>query len=440
MGDSTVFYSWQNAGVTKEFRSGVSLHSHTDQSRETLKFLALLGSRYTLMRQLMQRLEQRAEANHGMRVDYVLSYWTPPASPDLAFGIESEQIEKLDLAPIVSLTDHDSIQAAILRPAGWGKKDSPISLEWTVPYGAQTFHLGVHNLPRSKTGEWMQILTSYTAHPTNKQLQEILAALQAEPAVLVIFNHPMWDLYRVGEDLHIQLVNEFLLANRAWIHAIELNGLRNWNENRMALRLAEKWGMALISGGDRHGLEANANINLTNADCFDQFAHEIRNDKQSRILFMPQYSQPWKHRILRSAIDAVSHYPHFPLGSQKWDERVYHPDANGVFQPLAALWPDGKAPPAMRWCIATLLLMGRGVFSGGLRAAWSEVHELHLALGEYKTQAPLAMPNSSGVNTVINLAQSRPTGGVERLWDWRKSPNSESVVDEAADYTAPGVP
>ena len=202
------------------------------------------------------------------------------------------------------------------------------------------------------------------------------------PHVLIVFNHPMWDLYSVGADLHVQLVNGFLRENHEWIHAIELNGLRNWGENRLALRLAEQWGIVPISGGDRHGLEPNANINLTNAQCFDQFVHEIRNEELSKILFMAQYAQPLKHRILQSAVDAVNYYPDFPQGAQRWDQRVYHPDAHGVLQPLAAMWPDGSAPRAMRWGVALVLLMGRGVFSGSLRLAWSEAHELAQALEE----------------------------------------------------------
>ena len=61
-----------------------------------------------------------------------------------------------------------------------------------------------------------------------------------------------------------------------YLHALELNGLRNWDENREVRRLAEKWNMLLISGGDRHGVEPNANINLTNATSFTEFVHEIR--------------------------------------------------------------------------------------------------------------------------------------------------------------------
>jgi len=115
-------------------------------------------------------------------------------------------------------------------------------------------------------------------------------------------------------------VNEFLQKNGAYIHALELNGLRNWEENRAVRRLADQWNIVTISGGDRHGVEPNANINLTHAECFTEFVHEIRREKRSNVLFMPQYAKPWKHRILQSTLDAIRHYPDFPQGSQRWDE------------------------------------------------------------------------------------------------------------------------
>jgi hypothetical protein len=103
----------------------------------------------------------------------------------------------------------------------------------------------------------------------------------------------------------------------------------------------------------------------------------------SNLLFMPQYAEPWKHRLLQSTIDAVRNYPEFPQGSRNWDERVYHPDRNGVIRPLSEVWPAGKAPRAMRAIIGGVQLMGRGLVSGGLRMAWSESHQLRLALGEH---------------------------------------------------------
>ena len=78
-------------------------------------------------------------------------------------------------------------------------------------------------------------------------------------------------------------------------------------------------------------MEPNANINLTNATSFTEFVHEIRRQKRSNVLFMPQYAEPWKHRMLQSTIDVIRHYPEFPQGSRTWDERVFHPGAMAQF-------------------------------------------------------------------------------------------------------------
>jgi hypothetical protein len=385
MPNSSISYLWRDKEAPRSFQTGVSLHSHTNQSRETLDFLANFGNQFPVMRPLLSRLERRAEQMHGIRVDYAASYWTPPMTPKLAFDLETRQIEKLGLAAMVSITDHDNITAPMLLRTVPSARQIPVSVEWSAPYGsAQSFHLGVHNLPSTRATEWMAALEEFTLHPSDARLTEILAALHREPNVLVIFNHPMWDLYLIGKEKHQFLVNEFLQKNGAYIHALELNGLRDWDENRTVRRLAEKWNMLLISGGDRHGVEPNANINLTNAASFTEFVHEVRGERKSNVLFMPQYAEPWKHRILQSTIDAVRHYSEFPQGSRSWDERVFHPDAKGVVRPLSELWPKGSAPRLLSAGIALVQLMGQGLVAGGLRLAWSDSNQLRLALGEHE--------------------------------------------------------
>jgi hypothetical protein len=42
MATSTVSYLWRDQNAPKGFRTGVSLHSHTNQSKETLDLLANL--------------------------------------------------------------------------------------------------------------------------------------------------------------------------------------------------------------------------------------------------------------------------------------------------------------------------------------------------------------------------------------------------------------
>ncbi len=44
MAQSTISYLWRDQKAANGFRAGVSLHSHTNQSKETLDFLANLGN------------------------------------------------------------------------------------------------------------------------------------------------------------------------------------------------------------------------------------------------------------------------------------------------------------------------------------------------------------------------------------------------------------
>jgi hypothetical protein len=384
MKGSQISYLWKNPDAARSFSTGVSLHSHTNRSRETLDFVVKVVSSDGLWGRLFRSFE-RVYAKHSIvQIDYARAWWTPPLTPRLAFDLERRQIEsKLNRAALVSITDHDNIEAPQLLRTVASARHIPVSVEWTIPFGAdQCFHLGIHNLPSAQGEQWMRTFQEFTARPSNARLTELLRALHALPNVLIVFNHPMWDLYEIGCAHHALRVDEFMQQNGRFIHAMEVNGLRGWNENRVVRALAARWNKLLISGGDRHGLEPNGNVNLTNATSFNEFVHEIRHEGRSHVLFMPQYAQPWKHRIMQSTLDAVRNYPDFPQGSRRWDERVYHPDANGIPQPVSALWPAGHAPLMLRLSIQIVRLMGSAPFSGSLRLAWNESRQLHFALGD----------------------------------------------------------
>ena len=174
----------------------------------------------------------------------------------------------------------------------------PVSVEWSVPFGDdQSFHLGIHNLPSEAGVSWMETFREFTASAISMEnpearLTEILAALHALPNVLIIFNHPMWDLYLVGAARHAELLRRFMTQNRQYLHALELNGLRTWKENRAVRTMAAEYSMLLISGGDRHGLEPNANINLTNATSFTEFVHEVRYEAAATCFFCRSMPSP----------------------------------------------------------------------------------------------------------------------------------------------------
>jgi hypothetical protein len=387
MSQSSISYLWREPEAAKGFKTGVSLHSHTNQSKETLDFISELSKDWSVLQPVMRWAEQRCRRLTGINPDYARSYWTPPLTPSLAFDLERRQIEeKLQIAGLVSLTDHDDIQAPMLLRTVAGSRHIPVSVEWTVPFGASAFHLGIHNLPSATGAAWMERLAAFTAMPVKtrepKLLTEMLAELDELPGVLIVFNHPLWDLYRVGKEKHDVLVNEFLAVNGQFVHALELNGLRDWKENREAATLAGKWNQLVISGGDRHGVEPNANVNLTRAGSFTEFVHEVRRERQSHVLFMPQYAEPWKHRILQSTLAAIRNYPDFPEGSRQWDERVYHPDAEGVMQPLSELWFKGSAPAICLAALSMVRIMGAGPVSSGLRMAWNNSGEMRATLGQ----------------------------------------------------------
>jgi hypothetical protein len=389
MSQSTISYLWREPKAAKGFTTGVSLHSHTNQSKETLDFIADLSRDWGMLQPIMRWAERRSHRSSGIMPDYARSYWTPPLTPRIAFDLERSQIEdKLQIPALVSLTDHDDINAPLLLRSVDSARHIPISVEWTVPFYESAFHIGVHNIPSAQGIAWMDRLRDFTAIPVNERkpglLREIFAELDEIPQVMIVFNHPIWDLYRVGNARHMVLVNEFLAIYGQYIHALELNGLRDWKENREAADLAGKWNQLVISGGDRHGVEPNANVNLTQAGSFTEFVHEVRRERQSHVLYMPQYAEPWKHRILQSTLDAIRNYPHFPEGSQRWDQRVYHPDANGEMRRLSEIWA-GEAKRAPAWIeaiLASVRLMGYAPLSGTLRYAWDDSAKMRDALAK----------------------------------------------------------
>jgi len=122
--------------ASEGFRCGVSLHSHTNQSRETLDFCES-GNQYPWIRPLLARLERRSERMHGLRIDYAASYWTPPMTPKLHLNWKPAGGEAESEA-MVSITDHDTITAPMLLRTVPSARQIPVSVEWSAPYGNQS--------------------------------------------------------------------------------------------------------------------------------------------------------------------------------------------------------------------------------------------------------------------------------------------------------------
>jgi len=196
--------------LSSKSKTGISLHSHTMHSKEYLGRLPTYIAKFPIGSYILEREIGRLHLYEGRIFDFNKFYWTPPLSPREAFALESNQIEKLGLAPLVSLLDHDNIEAGLHLRVLAGAARAPISVGWTVPYEETEFHIGVHNLPASRANRWMRELAEYTAKPNLHRLQELLAGLNDERNLLIVLNHPYWDAKSIGPQEHRHLLLSFL--------------------------------------------------------------------------------------------------------------------------------------------------------------------------------------------------------------------------------------
>jgi hypothetical protein len=372
--DRKVSYLWREPGAAKPYCTGVSLHSHTNYSNEKLCFIGDFINRHALLRHILSAEKWRAAQTASRSVDFSRAYWTPPLAPLAAFTLEKDQIEReLGLEAMVSITDHDTIGAPMLLRVVPQARRVPVSVEWSVPYRNAIFHLGIHNLPSDLAEEIMRWLSEYTQDPSEARLSELLRFLHENRDVMVVLNHPLWDLASIGREQHERTLNALLREEGECFHAMELSGIRSWEENKAVRQLAEAWNQVTISGGDRHGCEPNATLNLTNAQSFTEFVHEIRRDRRSHVLFMPQYAEPNALRVLQTVLSVIRDYPDYAIGSRRWDERVFHPDRNGEIVQLSTLWK--KPPPYVRHFFAALHLLEKAPVRNAMRVALGRTAE-----------------------------------------------------------------
>lgn len=337
-----LFSMARTRGRSPSHRTAVSLHSHTLFSREGMMFIPHLASSIPLLKSLLSRKIARFAASNGKRIDFSCMHWTPPVLPRAVLDQEVTQIhERLGMKALVSITDHDCIDGVMHLQVCNLSLEIPISVEWSVPYEGALVHLGVHNIPADQAHGLLKEMQRYSAAPSASRLKEILSALHSVPQVLLMLNHPFWDLHYDSPDRHARALAAFLRTNDSHIHALELNGYRSWSENRDVLSLAEELGKPAVSGGDRHGWQPNALLNLTSAHSFADFAAEIRRDRLSQILILPEYLEPRALRAFTTIDEALRDYPRHPWGHQHWTDRVMVGiDAEGR-RPLSHFWQNG---------------------------------------------------------------------------------------------------
>jgi hypothetical protein len=361
--------------IRRDFRSGVSLHSHTLHSREGVGLLAKAVRTVPGLGAVLQR-QHRKLGGTDFESDVSKFWWTSPLSAGQALGLERTQIEeKLGLHALVSISDHDNIEAPsqlqLLEP-----NDSvPISVEWTAPFGPSYFHLGVHNLPPRHAQDTMGRMAEATRERQPEMVAALFHELAERPGTLIVFNHPLWDLPCIGQDEHNRLLAAFLRQYRKCIHALEINGLRDRRENRGVVRLAREAGLPVISGGDRHGREPNATLNLTNARTFAEFASEVRAGA-SCVLVMPQYLEPLRLRVIQTIWEIVRDDEGHSLGWTRWQDRVFKDCSDGEARSLTELLQGRETPLLLRQFVSAVGLLASPRLRPALQFAMAEGPEL----------------------------------------------------------------
>lgn len=402
MHNNVLFFS-KNRDVQVRFRSGVSLHGHTKHSLERLGFLGRFLQEHRPLRSWIAQQAQRCKQESGIRLDFDRAYWTPPLTARLAYALETRQIKSIGLSPMVSLSDHNNIDASTLLRQVSETGDIPISVEWTVPFGKAEFHIGVHNMPGAIAYDLMSTLAECTAKADEQQTTGLIAELQLIPSLLLVFNHPVWNFNGIAQDVFDFELKRFLQRTGRSLHAFELNGMRSHRENHKVIQLAAEWNQILVSGGDRHACEPNALLNLTNAAEFPEFIHEVRNKKHSTVLVMPQYNEPLTWRFFRGFSDVIREYPGYPQGQRKWDERTFHPNLAGNMVPLSALWPNG-APGFLKKILALSLMTSS-----------LPVHQAMRKLMLAEQNESLILPNDFAPSQ-IDLHEGQIQRNADQLW------------------------
>lgn len=357
------------------FQTGVSLHGHTLHSKESLDFIYKFARGFAPIRVALESGEARYKQLHGSALELSRAWWTPPLSPHQAWTVEVGQIEKLELNPLISLSDHDNLDAPMNLQFLERTKSVPVSVEWTVPYGGTFFHIGVHNIPGTSARRTMTALEAFTSGAKGPSLHDLFTALAADRQVLIIFNHPNWDEKGIGADAHRATVRRFAGQYGQYLHAFELNGLRPWSENRTVLDLARAFGKPVISGGDRHASEPNTLLNLTKASVFSEFVEEVR-EGISDVLITNQYLEPLPIRILQSLEEILSRRDDHAYGWKTWSDRAFYICDDGITRSLNDVW--GQEPLAVRLFTKGVDLLRNPQFKQAFRFAFAKREEVAL--------------------------------------------------------------
>src|ERR1700739_859191 len=91
---SRITTNWKEPHAIAPYETGVSLHSHTSISEETLHFIHVLGLALPGGMALTRHYERLCRERYGLKLDFQRANWRPPLQPKMAYEVEAGQIQK----------------------------------------------------------------------------------------------------------------------------------------------------------------------------------------------------------------------------------------------------------------------------------------------------------------------------------------------------------
>ncbi len=116
---------------------------------------------------------------------------------------------------------------------------------------------------------------------------------------------------------------------------------------------------------------------ITDAGTFAEFVDEVRSDGWSDVMFLPQYREPFRVRILENLFQIMQDDPQHSKGWIRWSDRVFYCNQFGIVKSMAEIW--GENPPAVvdRF-VKLMMLFGHTRVRSALKFALAEADEFAL--------------------------------------------------------------
>lgn len=285
-----------------EFGYAVSLHNHSIHSVEKLAALnqvVKLG--------FMQPLKGTLQRSFGLagvsNLNYAEITFNPPYTPEDVYQMEASAAALWGFDGVhLTITDHDEFAGGLALQRSRPDLNGRIAIgeEVSMWYQGHLFHLGVSGLPGKEIDDTHRRIQSAARGQRHDELFETLSA----SGCLVVLNHPLIAWAPGPEGIPIK----DLLTRYGWaIHALEINGMRQREENDRVLELARQWRKPVVGGGDSHLLVASSVISLSRAASFKDFIAEVK-DGHAVPFVTPEYFAPLKWKLFLRVLFFMSHY------------------------------------------------------------------------------------------------------------------------------------